>query len=472
MFSEFEIAPPIRFFPNTLDKLDIGVCALRKDGQFFYSNRYMDELMQFSLLGSNAFDLVKLGKQDLCVAPITLSLKQEVSRFQTVFLPNGEPIQVFTKQRPVFDTSGEILYLYNTVRRVDELFQLFAQEDMEELNRTASPQMNPSVELIYKSPKTAEIVRLAKKAAQTDAPVLLTGETGVGKDVFSRYIYESSARRTGPFVKINCAAIPEQLLESELFGYGAGSFTGAARNGKDGRIQSADGGILFLDEINSLPLHLQGKLLDVVENKMLQRIGGEEKPTYVDFRLITATNEDLKALVKKGKFRSDLYYRCNVFSVEIPPLRERTEDIAPLLKYFLGHYSRKYLTPKKFSQELLLQLSQYPWPGNVRELRNFTERIVLICDDSYLTPSSLPPSMQEEYLSTRAKDDNSGFNITAVMHPEIFRSATLQENVEQFERTLILSALKQFHSVTKAAEALGVKQSTLSKKIARLGLDE
>jgi transcriptional regulator with PAS, ATPase and Fis domain len=237
---------------------------------------------------------------------------------------------------------------------------------------TGKPKYNIS-QIITDSPKVKQLISQAKKVAQTRSNVLISGESGTGKELFAHSIHTLSNRSNMPFIVLNCAAIPETLLESELFGYAEGSFTGASKGGKKGKIWLADGGTIFLDEINSLPLSLQGKLLRMLQEKEVQVIGGETKE--VDVRFIVSTNQDLLKLVEEGKFRTDLFYRINVFELKIPPLRERKEDIPPLVYHFINKLNDEMgLNITGITDSALELLKQYDWPGNVRELENIIER--------------------------------------------------------------------------------------------------
>ena len=249
-------------------------------------------------------------------------------------------------------------------------------------------------ELIYADPLMEQIVSNALKIADLQSSVLLLGESGTGKDVMAHFIHDHSHTYNKNFVAINCASMPESLLESELFGYEKGAFTGAKTTGKMGLIESAHEGTLFLDEINSMPLSLQSKLLRVLESRTITRIGSV-KPVEVDFRLIAATNESLEACVARKTFRADLYYRLNVIPMTIPPLRERRKDIRPQIDYFLKKYCDKYGYEKQLSCELYKQLERAEWPGNTRELRNFVERLVIMTDSSTVKIKDIPWHLDE-----------------------------------------------------------------------------
>lgn len=298
-----------------------------------------------------------------------------------------------------------------------------------------------------------EILATLEKYAQSDAAILLTGESGTGKEVLANYIKRNSARHDDAFLSVNCAAIPNELIESELFGYERGAFTGANRDGKPGIFELANGGTIFLDEVGELSLVAQSKLLRVLENGEFRRVGGS-KTHKADVRVISATNRDLKKMITQGQFRADLYYRLCVIPVEIPPLREREEDIRPLSELFLGIFNRKYRMERRLSPELLTRLLCYPWPGNIRELRNVLENYVITGSEPELwsggpsnaEPPSAPP-------------------------PEPAYDAPLRTVLERTEQNCVRSVLERCGwDVPLAAEQLGIHRSVLYKKMAKYGL--
>lgn len=316
-----------------------------------------------------------------------------------------------------------------------------------------------------------ELLELAGQLAQVDATVLLTGETGTGKEVLAWYLHRHSRRARRELVEINCAALPENLLEAELFGYEKGAFTGALNTGKPGLVERADGGTLFLDEVNSLPLPLQGKLLRVLETHRSKRLGALEERT-LDFRLLCAANEDLKGLVDRGAFRADLYYRLSVVPLYIPPLRERREDIVPLAVHFLEGFCRQYGRTKVLTQTVFDQFLRYDWPGNVRELRNVVERLLITSTagtiEIYQAPGNLisggpdrtsPP----EQAHTEPPDWESLWRTA----PEEF---SMKSYLERCERELLADALKRCGTTYKAAEFLKTNQSTVVRKKQKYGL--
>lgn len=315
-------------------------------------------------------------------------------------------------------------------------------------------------DLLGKSEEFITSVDLAKLAVLNDANVLLQGESGTGKELFAQAIHLASKRAAGSFVAINCGAFPKELVGSELFGYAAGAFTGASKNGSPGKFEMANKGTIFLDEIGEMPLEQQVNLLRVLQEKEIVRIGGRQT-IPINVRVIAATNRNLADEVKKGNFRADLFYRLNVISVHIPPLRERKEDIALMAEFFLEQARREYDRPRvKLNQEVLEILEAYPWPGNVRELRNAVEMSVNLARGEFITPDCLPP---EIYKITKRKESIlDSLNIL----PETVRNCSDLTVVKQIERDLILKIIEEYSgNMTKAAARLNMDRSTLYRKL-------
>ncbi len=303
--------------------------------------------------------------------------------------------------------------------------------------------------IVAKSKKILEIVDIIKNVADTTATVLLTGESGVGKEVFAKAIHELSSRADKPFIKINCAAIPEDLLESELFGYEKGAFTGAHTT-KKGKFELANGGTIFLDEIGDMPLLLQSKLLRVLQEKEIERLGGS-KTIKVDVRIVAATNKNLEKMVQEGTFREDLYYRLNVIPIYIPPLRERREDIPLLIYYFVDKFSKLYRKKLTVSKELVDLLTDYEWPGNVRELQNTIERMVILSKSEKLDFKDLPADIRKK-LNEKSKTRNVSLKVQ-----EGIQEIKLPKTVQQIEKEAIERALEESNYVIKkAAKLLGM----------------
>lgn len=294
------------------------------------------------------------------------------------------------------------------------------------------------------------VTTLVNKIAKFDTSVLFTGKTGVGKTMFARLTHAGSARKNGPFIEINCGAIPENLLESELFGYEKGAFTGANKDGKRGLIELANNGTLFLDEIGDLPLHMQVKLLKVIQEKKMIRVGGTES-VHVDFRLISATSKDLNAKVETGEFREELFYRINVITIYIPSLSERREDIIPLSMHFLEKCKDKYGLSKTLSNSAINCLTKCSWPGNIRELENTIERLVLISDDYMITEDDIPNNIKSNAQNTSKT---------------IFeQNRSLKEILAEVEKKVITESYMKYKTTTGVAKELGISQPSASVKI-------
>lgn len=332
-------------------------------------------------------------------------------------------------------------------------------------------------ELVTKSPEMERVMALATKAAQSDANVLLQGETGVGKDFWANFIHSRSSFYRGRLVNVNCCALPESLAESEFFGYGKGAFTGAKGDGKAGYFEAANGGTILLNEIGDLPMHMQAKLLNVIQEKSVIRVG-ETVPRKINFRLIAATNKDLSKLASEEKFREDLYYRLNVVPIHIPPLRDRKDDIFSLIHFFLARNIEKYQESKQLSVELLTTLINYSWPGNIRELENLMERLFVTSNSSVLGEEDLPDNvlrniaeLQTEYISTQHQTEDNGSE-QQIKNPYslpnedgTFQKPTLKELLEAEEKRIILEKYHDLRSSYKIAKELGISQSQAYQKI-------
>jgi two-component system response regulator HydG len=314
--------------------------------------------------------------------------------------------------------------------------------------------------LVYRSKAMTEVMDAVEKIAGTNSTVLIRGETGTGKEVIARLIHEKSPRSGGAMVSVNCAAVPEALLESELFGHEKGAFTGAYKR-KPGKFEVADGGTLFLDEIGEVPQAVQSKLLRAIEEKRFTRVGGVE-PLEVDVRILAASNRDLEGEVQSGKFREDLYYRLAVVPLLVPPLRQRPEDIPELLGFFLSRFTAEMgKRLERFSQEAHEILGTYPWPGNVREIQNLVEQVVVMAEPDSRTVQvpDLPLRITDRHASSKA-----GILLESTLN--------LPEIIEQTEMACIERALKRSGwKKIEAARLLGVSRPTLDKKIKKYGID-
>ncbi|EEM55292.1 Sensory box sigma-54 dependent DNA-binding response regulator [Bacillus thuringiensis serovar kurstaki str. T03a001] len=401
------------------------------------------QLAAEELVGKHVKELQKDGIFYPSATLEVIEKKRPIELVQTT--KSGEYLHVRT--RPVFDDEGNLRRVISYSRDLTELYQLRQKvEEMDNQLKTYKKELRETYEhegLIFKSLAMQKIVDTIKKVSVVDSTVLVLGETGVGKSRLVRHLHEVSHRKNESFYEINCAALPTNLIESELFGYSGGSFTGANREGKKGLLESAHKGTLFLDEIGEMPLEIQAKLLQVLQEKTFRPIGGRELKK-VDVRIVAATNRDLSEMVKQGTFRKDLYYRLNVIPIAIPPLRERTEDILPLIYHYLQHFNKKYGRDVKLAPSTLQMFVGYPWEGNNREIENVIERIVITVDD-VVTVEDLPLSMQE------AAVEQSG--------------QSLYKMLEEVERNIILKAYKTYGSSYKVAEFLQISQSAATRKI-------
>lgn len=312
-----------------------------------------------------------------------------------------------------------------------------------------------SISLIVRDPVSFAAMRQVVNAARYESPILLCGETGVGKDVIAQYIHKLCARDNDvPFVSVNCSAIPEDLLESELFGYEEGAFSGAKKGGKPGLFEEANGGTLFLNEIGEMPLKLQAKLLTVLDEGCVRRLGGS-RTKRVKTRIICATNRDLLQCVERGSFRSDLYYRINVLAIRIPPIRERPRDILPLVHHFMTQLSRRYGIVKYLCPDVQDILLAYAWPGNIRELKNLVERFMVFSTSRQISVGDVPP----EILDSTDANAGTGDDL------EIGDGMTLKEAIRRYERRVIEQSLRKYGRTLEAASALGIDPTTLGRKL-------
>lgn len=390
-------------FVSVLDNIDAGIIIYDAQGNFLFMNTVMvnwRNIPRREYLKMNVHDFESV--LDVCVFNLVCQEKRRVSRLQ--YYRNFQEIGGTTRVRivtgtPIFDGCGNITYVIMLLQDTEDFESRHRMllEEHKILAETAvsKHREEEKINIIAKSPEIRQLLSVVDSVAPLDSTVLLYGESGSGKEVFTRYIHEHSGRKDKPFIAVNCAAFPENLIEAELFGYEKGSFTGANREGKAGLAEAADGGTLFLDEINSLPLSVQGKVLRMIEEKSVQRIGAI-RAKKVDFRLIAATNRDLYEMVREGTFREDLYYRLHVIPLTIPPVRSRQDDIMPLCLHFLHDFCQKYNLQKSFSDEVLEQLRAYRWPGNVREIRNFVERMVVMTPAGTREITSIPLGMLDD----------------------------------------------------------------------------
>ncbi len=422
------------------DNVENGIYLVDGRGVTIAVNRKFEEMSGFTnaeLAGRSLYDIVGPGKLFSGSASL-LILERKVPVTATYSTKTGRKLLV--KGKPIFDANGRIRYIINTIWDLT-VVQYSKTIDAD----TARSQMLVEQDIITVSERMSGVIDLVLRVAKTDSTILFSGESGVGKGQLAKLVHRTSERRAKPFLQINCAAIPENLLEAELFGYEPGAFTGAERKGKSGLFQHAHGGTLFLDEIGDFPLHLQAKLLSVLQDQTFFKIGGREAQ-HVDVRLIAASNRDLAALVATGRFREDLYYRLNVVPIHLPPLRERREDIPLLIDYFIDHFNRKYQRYKRLSTQVAQQMCMLPWKGNIRELENTIERMVVTSQEDVI--DSL------EALHTTGREANG--------------QRSLPDLLQAYEQEILLDSLRRLGTTRKVAKALGLSQATAARKLKSL----
>lgn len=452
-----ELQKKIEFYEAVLNNIHNGVVITDPEGKvIFFSKTYGN------FLGIDPKEVV--GKH--CTEVIENSRMHLVAKtgIPEIDLPHRIMGQDMVVQRIPIEMDGKLIAVYGQVmfKDVRDVHTLsrklnvleskveFYEKELESLRSSKYTISN----IVGKSEKITELKTLALKAAKTNSPVLLIGESGTGKELFAHAIHHASDRRPYPFIRLNCAAIPKDLLEAELFGYEPGAFTGAGSKGKPGKFELAHRGSIFLDEISDLPLEMQPKLLRVLEEKEMERLGGT-RLTKCDFRLIAATNENLDKWVEAGKFRKDLYYRLNVIPIQIPPLRERKEDIPIITEHLIEILNKDLGTHvTQIAPEVLNIFENYDWPGNVRELSNILERIIYVCDGDAIQVHHLPFFLQ------RMRDGNNRLQCTL-----------LRRLREDMEKEALIHAIRiSKDNKNKAAKLLGIHRTALYKKMKRLNI--
>lgn len=410
-------------------------------------------LLDLNLGGENGFELLE-----------ELRRQEHPPKVIVITAHGSEKIAVEAMKRGAFDYVAkpfDIDELRLTVRNAAEQIELRKENQILKQELAASAGYG---DIIGASEPMKRVYDLIEKVAETDVTVLLTGESGSGKELVARELHRRSPRSAGAFVTVNCAAIPENLMESELFGHEKGAFTGAVQR-RIGKLEQADGGTLFLDEIGDLLLETQGKLLRALEDKRVERLGGSETIT-VDARIISATHRDLKKMLEEKQFREDLYYRLEVIKIHLPPLRRRKEDLPLLINYFKDLFAQKHrrpaveITPGAFSR-----LVSYPYPGNVRQLRNMIERMVVLSADGVISEKELPEEIR--FYIPGQEVDASGSDL------EPFLKMEFKEAREAFETKYLISRLREHgNNISRTAEAIGIHRQSLQQKIKDLGLRE
>ncbi|WP_051663189.1 sigma-54 interaction domain-containing protein [Alicyclobacillus macrosporangiidus] len=416
------------------------------------------------IIGRSVYDLEKEGVFSPSATRIALETGQKVQVVQTT--RTGRRLMVTSI--PIKDSSGRIVRVVNASRDITQVQELereiqvlrgIVSEYRQELAKLRDQHHKSDGQLVYRSKQMDELIDLIHRIGPVNTTVLIQGESGVGKEVIANYIHSLGTTSENPFIKINCASIPESLLESELFGYEAGAFTGALKHGRPGLFELANGGTLFLDEIGDMPLSLQVKLLRVLQEREIRRIGGKQS-IPIEVRIITATNRNLEKLVETGAFREDLFYRINVVPLYVPPLRERREDIIPLVRHFLELYNQRFGRSVNLSSSALQAMEQYSWPGNVRELQNVIERLVVTADKDVIAISDLPLHIGSAHGS-QVWLSRSGRKESIVVNELL----PLKDATRMVEEQLIRMAAKGSRTLADVAQKLGVDQSTISRKM-------
>jgi PAS domain S-box-containing protein len=442
-----------------------GLWICNGEGEVLKINKASEKINSITaeqVVGKNIRELVEQGIFDRSVTLEVLKNKKRASILQS--LNNGKKLLV--TGNPIF-VDGELKYVVTNDRDITELIQLKEElEESREISKKFQQKLHDVLhkgiedkeDFVFCSKEMKKVYEMIRKVAEVGVTVLLQGESGVGKSRIARLIHEYSERGKGPFIHVNCGAIPETLLESELFGYVKGAFTGAKKEGKQGMFELADGGTLFLDEITEMPQDLQVKLLHFLDSEKIKRVG-DTVTRKINARIIVASNRDIQALVKNNKFREDLFFRVNIVPIEIPPLRNRKEDIPLLLSYFSERYNARYGKSLSFDTEVVDLLSQYLFPGNIRELSNLVERLVVMAHESIISKKDLPGHLVESVImSPQGIDKNT------------LSKFSLKETIEKVERQLIENAGKICKTQMELANFLGISQPTVARKIQKHNL--
>jgi PAS domain S-box-containing protein len=427
-----------------------GIYAVDCHGITIFVNQAYEQITGFSrehLVGRHMKDLVQDGYIDQSASLQVLRDKKKISLLQTI----AHTKEVIVTGNPVFAEDGTIEMVVTSVRDVTKLNSL--QKDLSKAN-TFSRMQNyrftfttdeEENRFLFRDIQMKKIYEKVTQIAPFPTSVLLTGPSGAGKEVIANLIHDFSDRKDKPFIKVNCGAIPETLLESEFFGYESGAFTGARREGKLGLLELANNGTIMLDEIGEMPVQLQVKLLRALQEKKIRRIGGTTDIS-VNIRVISATNQDIVNLTRQGKFREDLYYRISVIELRIPPLCERKEDIELLADHYFDLYCQRYKIQKVLTPEAKCCLVQYQWPGNVRELKNIMENLVTSVLEPTIEPYHLPYQLQQIYNEP---------------------ISNLKSRLEHLEKRIVNEAIANHTSLRQAAKSLGIDHTTLVKKLQR-----
>lgn len=450
---------------NVIEHIDEVVVIFNQYGVLERMNSICDKILPFKrkdVLGKNISELVDMG---LVTEPIiTRMIKSKDKIYKDIVYPNGKIISYTAI--PIFGVNGNFKGGVLTGRDISRLINMA---------RTVEHNDDTNIEYISVNSEVKKIKEMIERVAPSDATVFIMGESGVGKEILTRSVWKQSNRRNKPLVEVNCAAIPSELIESELFGYEKGAFTGANEEGKIGLIESADGGTMFLDEIGEMPLEIQTKLLRVLQEKCVQRIGGL-KPKKIDVRFISATNKTAEEIANPEVFRQDLYYRLSVIPITVPPLRERIEDIKPISEFYLDLFNKKYKRKLKFAEDAFDVLNAYKWPGNIRELKNIIERVVILSPFEIVTGEQMGRAIGlgienifeniDEQTSNFVEPRNDEYNNDEKWSIiDISNVSNIEEAHLMVEEVMLKKAIAKCGNITKAAQSVGINPSTVYRKI-------
>lgn len=436
-----------------------GLVISDSEGRILKSNNSFNKMIGLDNQNNEILDMnIQNIEEEKIIFPSATLLALKEKRRISYFQSSNSGNKYLSTATPIFDVTGNITRVVTNIRDIEKLNTLRDQiketKKLEKYHYIENQISNFDIEnnnIVANSKEFGKTLQIASNVAGVDSTILIFGESGVGKEVVVKFIHKLSKRRNKPFIEINCGAIPDNLIESELFGYESGAFTGAQKKGKPGLIELANEGTLFLDEIGELPINVQVKFLRVIQEKKLIRIGGT-KENKVDVRIIAATNKNLFTMVQNGNFRADLYYRLNVVPIEIPPLRRRKSDILPLCHHFLRIFNNKYKCDKTITSSVENILYNYEWPGNVRELENLIERLVVTIREDIIDKKNLPL-----FLFNSNNSIYNSIKIDSIM--------PLKDAKEIIEKLLIKEAYKKYKTTYEMAKVLGVNQSTIVRKM-------
>ncbi|HBF3360520.1 TPA: sigma 54-interacting transcriptional regulator [Clostridioides difficile] len=466
----------LEFYQKILEASHDEICVSDDKGIIIYCNKAFEEnygLKKEDILGKNVSFLEDSGYSTKSPIPIVLKTKTKFSLEQDT--QTGKKLIITAT--PIFDENGNLEFTVENCRDITELNNI--KNKLEDTKKQVK-KYKSEVETLYRTALRIEdtvimdgivmrpIINTVNHVSKTDVSVLLLGESGTGKSSLARYIHHNSNRSNGPFITINCATISPQLLESELFGYTSGAFTGASTKGKVGLVELANGGTLFLDEIGDIPQNLQAKFLQLIQDRTFTPVGSL-KNKKVDIRIISATNVDLVSKVKEKKFKEDLYYRLNVIEIKLPPLRERRDNLVEIIKYYFNRYSSDFNLNKTISKEAMDAIANYRFPGNIRELQNIIQKILLTCTDNHITIDDLPNILTKNIHITNNGNKTHISQINKVIISDSkstnYKNKNFDTLIKEYEKNIILDAYEKFGSSYKVAKHLEISQSKANRLI-------